>query len=137
MTEHSVTVTLSEPIYNLIKERAEKKQHTVEDELREAMAVVLQDSTRLADEVEDSRVKLTAMNDEALWRAARTTLPKTSLHRLERLNLKQQREGLTASEREERDALAQRYERVILVRSQAASLLKQRGHDVSGLLSET
>lgn len=137
MAEHSVTVTLSEPIYNILRERAEKRQHSIEDELREAMAVVLQDNARLADEVEDSRAKLTAMNDETLWRAARTTLPKTSLKRLERLNRKQQREGLTASEREERDALAQRYERVVLVRSQAAAVLKQRGHDVSGLLSET
>jgi hypothetical protein len=73
------------------------------------------------------------LDDEALWRAARTRLPADAVEELERLHLKRQRQGLTASEDEQVAALVRQYERVMLVRAQAAALLKERGHDVSVL----
>jgi uncharacterized protein YnzC (UPF0291/DUF896 family) len=67
----------------------------------------------------------------ALWRAARATLPESQRERLEALHVKQQREGLTAAEQEEEEALLALYRQTILTRAQAAALLKQRGYDVS------
>jgi hypothetical protein len=53
---------------------------------------------------------------------------------MENLHHKRQREGLTEAEDETLQRLVQQYERYMLVRAQAASLLQQRGHDVSALL---
>jgi uncharacterized protein YnzC (UPF0291/DUF896 family) len=51
--------------------------------------------------------------------------------RLETLHDKQQREGLTPDEQAEEQALLSLYRETLLVRAQAAVLLKQRGYDVS------
>lgn len=62
-------------------------------------------------------------------------MPVEAAEQLEQLHFKRQREGLTAVETDEAAALLQRYERVMLVRARAAATLKQRGHDVSVLLT--
>ncbi len=78
--------------------------------------------------------QLSALDDEALWRAARSRLPAEDADRLEDLHSKQQREGLTDAESHEAAGLLRRYERAMLVRARAAALVKQRRHDVSSLL---
>ncbi len=52
----------------------------------------------------------------------------------EALNLKQQREGLDRNEEDALDRLTEAYERFLLLRAEAASLLRRRGHDVSELI---
>jgi len=51
--------------------------------------------------------------------------------RLESLHHKQQSQGLTVEEKAEEQALLALYRETLLVRAQAAVLLKQRGYDVS------
>jgi hypothetical protein len=85
-------------------------------------------------DLESSLTQLSLLDDEALWRAARTTLAADAARQLEELHLKRQREGLNEHEAQTAAALIQQYERVMLVRAQAAALLKQRGQDVSSLL---
>jgi hypothetical protein len=51
--------------------------------------------------------------------------------RLAALHDKQQREPLTAEERTEEQALLCLYRETLLVRGQAAVLLRQRGYDIS------
>jgi len=80
---------------------------------------------------------LSLLDDESLWRAARTRLPAESATQLESLHLKRQREGLTEAETQTLSGLVRQYERTMLVRAQAVALLKQRGHDVSHLIAET
>jgi hypothetical protein len=53
---------------------------------------------------------------------------------MERLHLKRQREGLTENETQALNNQVHQYEQTMLIRAQAAALLKQRGHDVSGLV---
>jgi len=57
------------------------------------------------------------------------------VERLSELNAKRQREGLTEAEQQESALLVRQYERSMLVRAQAAALLKQRSHDVASLLA--
>jgi 23S rRNA maturation mini-RNase III len=72
--------------------------------------------------------QLAYLNDAALWQAARTTLPAAQRERLESLHQKNQRDGLTAEEQaEEQAALLALYRETVLVRAQAAVLLKQPG----------
>ncbi len=79
---------------------------------------------------------MSVLEDESLWRAARAHLAPADARRLEELHQKRQREGLEDAEAWELGPLVRQYERFLLVRAQPAALLKQRGHDVSGLLSQ-
>jgi hypothetical protein len=78
---------------------------------------------------------LSLLNDEELWRAARNRLSEDSRSQLEALNFKQQREKLTAAEKETLERLIDEYDQAVLLRAEAMLLLKQRGHDVSKLLT--
>jgi hypothetical protein len=73
------------------------------------------------------------LNDAALWQAARATMPADQRERLEALHDTQQRRQLTVKERAEEQAALRLYRETLLVRGQAAVLLKQRGYDVSDL----
>jgi hypothetical protein len=54
---------------------------------------------------------------------------------MQSLQFKRQREGLSGDERALEVALAREYDRRMLIRSKALLLLKQRGHDVTELVS--
>ena len=76
---------------------------------------------------------MACLNDAVLWQLARATMPQTLAARLEELHHKQQREGLTEEEKDEEQQLANLYRDTILVRAQAAVLLKRRGYEVNDL----
>jgi hypothetical protein len=78
---------------------------------------------------------LALLDDRALWNAAGTQMPPSDSERMEELHRKQRLTVLSEAEAEELARLEQQYERVILVRSHSASLLEQRGHDISSLTS--
>jgi len=73
------------------------------------------------------------LNDAALWQASRSTLATEQRERLAALHEAQQRRTLSTEEQIEEQALLKLYREVVLVRAQAAVLLKQRGYDVSDL----
>jgi len=73
------------------------------------------------------------LGDEDLWRVDRQTLAPEKAAGLDELHIKRQSEGLSASDTEALATLMKEYTRIVLVRSRSAALLKQRGHDVSGL----
>jgi hypothetical protein len=72
--------------------------------------------------------------DDDLWRAARQRVDAEKAADIEALHLQRQRDGLSVSETETLTTLMREYTRIMLIRSRSAALLKQRGHDVSGLL---
>jgi plasmid stability protein len=131
----AVTVNLPSSLYERLVQRASRTRRTVEAELVEAVTTSLPDEPdELPADMVEAIAALHLLDDESLWRAARTSLDPERAADIEDLHLKRQREGLSASET---DALATRmkeYTRLMLVRARAAALLKQRGHDVSVLL---
>lgn len=135
MATQRVTLNLPEPLYQRLKRRAEQAQRAVEDELLDVVAAAVPVGDDLPAELTEALSPLALLDDEALWRAARTRLSADAAQALEELHLKRQREGLSASEADEAAALLRHHERVMLVRAQAAALLKQRGHDISVLLT--
>jgi hypothetical protein len=64
-------------------------------------------------------------------------MPRDAAVTLEQLHHKRQREGLTDVEEQTAATLTRLYERFMLVRAEAAALLAQRGHDLSGILQAT
>jgi hypothetical protein len=133
MAVQEITLSLPESVYQQIQRAAEKTHRSLQDVLVEAVAAA-------APVMESSPAKMRAMlaqlaylNDAALWQAARTTMPGAQRERLEALHEQQQRRALTDEEKTEEQSLLTLYRETILVRAQAAVLLKQRGYDVSDL----
>ena len=135
MTTQTITLDLPEPLYQKLKVRATQARRSVEDELLDLLAAAVPVADELPDDLTAAITPLAMLDDAELWRAAQTRLPPDVAARLEELHLKRQRAGLTEPEEREAATLVRQYERVMLVRAQAAALLKQRGHDVSGLLA--
>lgn len=78
---------------------------------------------------------LEGLADEELWRLARKAMSRDASQELEALHFKQRDEGLSQDQDAARARLMQEYEQTMLIRAQAARLLKDRGHDVSSLLA--
>lgn len=131
MTVQPITLHIPQVLYRQIKRRAERVQHSVEDELLQVVAMAVPDLEELPRDIAETLAQLAYLDDAALQRAASTIMPPDEIGLLEELTLKQQREGLTADERQQLERLLVRYERTMLVRAQAAVLLKRRGHEVS------
>ncbi len=136
MTIQAVTLHLPSSLYERLKRRAEQADRTVEAELLDVVTTAVPTEDLLPAYLEEAVAPLAMLDDAALWRAARSHLPKKTSAQIERLHLKRQREGLTNTETESLVNDMRQYERTLLVRARAAALLKQRGHDVSELLAE-
>ncbi len=134
MALQSVTVRLPKSLYNQIRRRAEKSLRTVEEELLDVVASAMPAYEALPEDITHTLTDLEMLDDEALWRAARSHLPAEAVSEMEALHLKRQEHGLNEIEKQSLAGLLEQYERAMLVRSQAAAILKQRGRDISGLI---
>lgn len=131
MTTQEVTLELPEPIYDQLRRAAEKTQRPINDLLLEAVIAAAPSLDAPAGPLRSALAQLAYLNDAALWQAARSTMLPAQRERLEALHDKQQREGLSAEEQQEERTLLELYRETVLVRAQAAVLLKQRGYDIS------
>jgi hypothetical protein len=111
------------------KSGAENAHRSIEDEAIELLA------TTVPNEPDQSLVSLELLDNAAVECAARSRLASELSAELESLHLKRQREGLTEPEAARCAELIRAYERSMLVRAQAAALLKKRGIDVSNLVA--
>ena len=134
MTAQDVTIRLPKALYEQLQSRAARRQRTVADEVLDVLTSATPATEVLPDELERAIAEFIAVDDAILWQVARSHMPLDAIERLQELNLKRQREGLTDTEQQESDQLIRQYERSMLVRAQAVALLKQRGHDVSTIL---
>jgi ATP-dependent helicase YprA (DUF1998 family) len=110
-------------------------RRSVEDELVAVVSTALPTSEHLPQDIADDLAQLAFLTDTELWQAAQTTLSSRESERMQTLVFKRQREGLRVAEEREAQRLAHRADRVMLVRGQAAALLRDRGHDISTLRS--
>ncbi len=135
MAVQTVTLDLPTALYQQLKRRADATFRSVEDELLTVVATAVPASDELPQDLEEAISPLALLNDDALWRAARTRMAPEAAEHLEELHTKRRRDGLSGEEAHALSALVWQYKRAMLVRAQAAALLKQRGHDVSSLLA--
>ncbi|MGO9471789.1 MAG: hypothetical protein ACLQVF_47515 [Isosphaeraceae bacterium] len=137
MSIQTLTLHLPDPLYTRLQQRARQFNRTLEAELLEVLNTAVQADESLPQPLAEDVARLDNMDDAALWQAARSRLSKKEAVQLEVLHLKRQKVGLSESEASTLAELVQRYERSMLVRAQAAALLKQRGCDLSGLAAKT
>lgn len=134
MAVPAVAVNLPGPLYERLARRANRTHRSIEAELADAVATLPDEPDELAADMAEAIEALHLLGDEDLWRAGKQRLAPEKADDIEALHLKRQREGLSSSENESLAMLMKEYTRIMLVRSRSAALLKQRGHDVSGLL---
>ncbi len=128
------SLNIPDALYQRLKARAEQHQRTVEDELIEAAAAGVAEDEDIPPELEKTLASLSVLDDETLKQAARSHLPLEMWQEIEELHFRQQREGLMTAEQARLNWLMRQYERAMLIRGEAAALLKERGHDVDVLL---
>lgn len=133
MSDHVVTITLPEIVYEQIREAAERSHRPIEDVLADAVAAAAPVMDAPAGSLRSALAHLAYLNDAALWQVARTSMPVEQRERLATLHDKQQREPLTTEEQIEEQALLTLYRETLLVRAQAAILLRQRGLEDAAL----
>ncbi len=131
MTAETVTFDIPRRTYERIKRAAEKKHRAVNDVLAEAVTAVAPVIDTDAIDLQTALAQLTYLNDAALWQAARTAMNVEQRDRLAWLQDKRQRDGLTQEEQSEENTLLKLYRETMLIRAQAAVLLKERNYDVS------
>lgn len=131
MSAQTIQVELPEAVYQQIRRAAEKTHRPFNEVLIEAVSAVAPVMEMPPSPFRTALAQMAYLNDAALWQAARATMTVAQRERMEDLHERQQRAKLSLKEQEEAQALVALYRETILVRAQAAVLLKQRGYDVS------
>jgi plasmid stability protein len=133
MSTQTLTLHLPDGLYARLQQRARESRRTLEAELLEVLSSAVPGHQGLPNTLSADLAQLDTMDDAELWRAARSRPSKKSAAQLEALHVKRQREGLSESEAQVLAELVGQYERSMLIRARAAALLKEHGHDLSGL----
>jgi hypothetical protein len=126
-----ITFRLPEVVYERIRQIAERVKRPVNDVIADAVAAATPVSEDTPERIRGALAQMAYLNDAALWQAARSTMLPEQRARLAALHEKRQRDSLNAEEAVEEQALLSLYRETLLVRAQAAVLLKQRGYEVS------
>ena len=133
MVLQTITVRLPDILYRRVEHRAQRMRRSIEEELVDVVSAALPTTDDLSSDIAIDLAQMAFMTDAELWQAAQTELPLQDSAKMQALMFKRQREGLTAAEEREAKRLAHRADRTMLVRSRAAVLLHDRGHDISSL----
>lgn len=133
MSARQVTIELPASTFERIKKRAEDSNRSLPDEIVQVVVGAVPSPEDLPDDVAPRLDALNFLSDNDLWKIARCSFSPASSTLLADLNSRFERGALTTDEARQREALLSEYDRQVLVRAQAAVLLKRRGFDVAAL----
>lgn len=134
MTAQTILITLPEKIYRRLEQKSHQTKRSLVDEAVVAVAESLPGDEQLPGTVTQELKQLQWLTDDELWQAARLTATDEEAEQMQILLEKQQREGLTPVEQQHVEQLSMFFNRIMLVRAEAAVLLKKRGYDITHLL---
>ncbi len=133
----SATIELPLPTYEKLQTIARRRRQPIVAVVDHWLAQEQDLLPALPISVEEELAALTHLSDELLWLVARSTLMPMQSEQLEQLTWKAQTtQGLTDVEAREQEELLALDQRTLIRRTEAANLLKQRGHDISSLFSQ-
>lgn len=131
VSTQSISVNVSEELYERIRDIAERNDRSVEAVLRESLEVMFgAESEEIANQVP----RLEDYRDDQLWAVVYQRMAWPQRERLRELVVRGKQGELISAEQAELEALLDRADHYTLLRSQALHLLKQRGHDVDRYL---
>jgi hypothetical protein len=134
MADQSLTLRLPDALLERLKQLAENDHRSVEEEAINRLAASIPEDDELPPDLRRLLDSMQGLDDESLWRAARNDLARKASVEIRRLQARRKRKDLTVDEQQRLGHLLRQYDRGILIRAEAAALLKQRGHDVDVLL---
>lgn len=128
----TVTLQIPEPLYQRLVNTARATHRPLEEVMLYALTVGSPpDWDNVPDEFQVDLAALDRMEDEALWKIARSRKTAAEMERYNTLLERNQEGMLTDAERAELTALRTEADRFMLRKAQAAALLRWRGHHVS------
>ena len=130
MTDHVVTVTISDQVYEYIRRIAEATDQPVEQVLRQRLEEMLPLPPLPSDE-EAELAALRLLSDDALWTIAAEQMPSVQQERRSALLKLNERGVITEPETTELDGLLQRGDRLMVRKAEAAGILTERGYKVT------
>jgi plasmid stability protein len=134
MAEHTLTLTLPEPVLKTLRARAEHSNRTVEAEAAEWLAqapAVPEEGPRDLDAL---LAPFRAKTDEELRALLCSSLTAQEQQRVADLNARAAATGLTEQEREEQGRLVALFDEKLLLRAQALGVLRERGYSLAELI---
>lgn len=132
----SVTIELPLPTYRQLQAVARRQNQAISDLVQQLLAQKPATLPSLPVTLQEELNAFAQLSTEVLWLLARTTLTEEQRTTLADLNRKaQQLEGLTVIEQQQQATLLALYQSTLVRRAQAASLLRERGEDISSLLT--
>ncbi len=137
MADQALTLDIPDDFYYRLKQRAEYRRRSIEEELLTLATTAMVEDEIPADILE-AVAALDLLDDESLWQTARSSkLTPEQSQEIEDLHFKRQRgETLTADERQRLADSLHQYDKALLVRAHAVGRLKERGYDVDVLLEQ-
>jgi hypothetical protein len=133
MTE-TITLQIPEALYQRLEIAAGATQRSLEDIILQALQIGSPPTWKdIPEEFQTDLASLDRLHDDSLWQIARSQKTQLEMERYEFLLSKQQNTALTDSERLELDNLRKDSDLFMLRKSQAAAILKWRGHNVPRL----
>jgi predicted DNA-binding protein len=136
MTDHTVTVTLPDHLYQRLHLLAQRTNREIPEVLLASLEATLAGAkadTALPSEVADELAAMWQFSDQELWAVTETTLSPEQETRLNALTTTQGERALTTAEQAELTTLLAEYDRAVLRRAQALALLSLRGHSIPDL----
>jgi hypothetical protein len=120
------TITLELPEHTAVQ--LAQTAHTQQTTIAAIVQTLLDEqSSRLPAEVESELEALHYLATDLLYLVAQTSLPPSTQERLAELAYQQQNRGLTTTEQAEQTQLLDQYDRIMVRRTTAIDLLRQRG----------
>jgi len=131
MSDYTITLTISEAIYERARHLSEATARSVEQILSSQLAKVFTDLTDIPQDSQAELVAFRQLSNEALWTIAREQTPSDLRERAILLLALNKRVVLTHDEEAELDRLLQSADRAMLRKAEATVLLTQRGYKVT------
>ena len=126
-----ITIDIPAPIAEQLEEEANRQKITVRDLVRDLLLEHWSGLPSLPDDVEAELAAFHQLSDNLLWLIARTTLTSEEQHELAYLNDEAESRSLNDDEYTQRETLLDAYDRMMIRRAKAASILQSRGYDLS------
>jgi len=127
MNMQTVTIQLPKNVYERVRSAARVQRRPLENLLQDAVSAGLPLVDDLPPELADEMTTMTLLNDQALRQVAGRKMPAARQKKIDRLLDEKQAGQLNKVGQKELDILLAEVEHIILVRAQAAALLRQRG----------
>lgn len=130
MAEAIVSIQVPEPLYRRLQGAALVARQSVGDVLASAVTIALPPSPDLPEALANELAEMIWLSDDALWQATVPIFSTVQQERLDALNETADERALTAAEKDKQAGLLAAYERSVLRRAQAFSILARRGHRI-------